>query len=163
MSIQILQYEFLGPVSLDQWGPPMEKMVYLVLGRNGDSFRILYVGDCEKTDESGFFVNHPSFKCWINQSGSKKSLYLAILPLFDVASVQRKHVIEKIISHYKPACNDADVPKPPPYNIGTKKSDADKKIPCPCCGADLKAEKVLEKTTIMRCTECGISDTRLNS
>ena len=35
--------------------------------------------------------------------------------------------------------------------------------PCPCCGSEMKVEKVLEKTSIIRCTECGISDTRLNS
>ena len=31
LSIQILQYEFLGPIPLDEWGPPMEKLVLLDL------------------------------------------------------------------------------------------------------------------------------------
>ena len=63
MSIQILQYEFLGPIKLDEWGPPMEKVVYLIFSRKKDSFNIIYVGDCEKTDEKSFFVQHPLFKC----------------------------------------------------------------------------------------------------
>ena len=51
MSIQILQYEFLGPIPLSEWGPPMEKLVYLILSRNKDKFDMVYVGDCQKTDE----------------------------------------------------------------------------------------------------------------
>jgi len=27
----------------------------------------------------------------------------------------------------------------------------------------MKADKILENTTIIRCTECGLSDTRINS
>ena len=37
------------------------------------------------------------------------------------------------------------------------------KFSCPCCGAEMKSEKILEKSTLYRCTGCGISDTRLNS
>lgn len=173
VSIQILQYEFLGPVSLDQWGPPMEKVVYLVLGRDKDSFQILYAGDCERTDEKAFFVKHPGFKCWVSQAGSEKSLYLAILPLFEAAEEQRAHILRKIISHYKPACNDAETPPPAPYRTAGPKEQQrqpqqppppkPEKTSCPCCGAEMKVDKVLEKTTIVRCTGCGISDTRLNS
>ena len=108
VSIQILQYEFLGPVSIEEWGPPMEKVVYLILGRDKDSFRMLYAGDCEKTDEKSFFVDNANFKCWISQAGSEKSLYLAILPLFEGSKEQRSHILEKIISHYKPACNSSE-------------------------------------------------------
>lgn len=113
MSIQILQYEFLGPINITEWGPPMEKVVYLILSRDKDSFRIIYVGDCETTDEKSFFINNANFKCWIKQAGSEKSLYLAILPLFKTNESQRKHVLEKIITQYKPACNENKVPEPP--------------------------------------------------
>ena len=58
LSIQILQYEFLGPIPLDEWGPPMEKLVFLILSRDKDKFNIVYVGDCEKTDDKSFFVQH---------------------------------------------------------------------------------------------------------
>jgi len=63
-----LQYEFLGPISLDDWGPPMEKLVYLIMSRDHDKFDILYVGDCEKTDDASFFTAHPNFKCWVKES-----------------------------------------------------------------------------------------------
>lgn len=119
VSIQILQYEFLGPVSLAEWGPPMEKLVYLILGRDRDSFRILYAGDCEKTTDKSFFVGNAGFKCWVSHGGSEKSLYLAILPLFDASKKQRAHILEKIIGHYKPACNDVNAPGPPPYRTGS--------------------------------------------
>ena len=162
MSIQILQYEFLGPISLDEWGPPMEKLVYLILGRKKDSFQILYAADCEKTDEKAFFVNNSGFKCWVSQAGSEKSLYLAILPLFDATKEQRAHILGKIIAHYKPACNEVQKAERPPYRTGPKPQDVPKHV-CPCCGSEMKVDRVLENTTIVRCTECGISDTRLNS
>ena len=71
MSIQILQYEFLGPIPLSEWGPPMEKLVYLILSRNKDKFDMVYVGDCQKTDEKSFFTSHEQFKCWLQKSGSE--------------------------------------------------------------------------------------------
>ncbi len=219
MSIQILQYEFLGPVSLGEWGPPMEKVVYLILGRDKDSFRMLYAGDCEKTDEKAFFVGNPAFKCWASQAGSEKSLYLAILPLFESTGEQRARVTRKIIAHYKPACNDEESPAAPPYRVGSKEAEPPgpkeaeppgpkeaeppgpkeaeppgpkeaeppgpkeaeppgpkeaeppgpkeaeppgPKVHCPCCGSEMEVERVLEKTTVIRCSGCGISDTRLN-
>ena len=175
MSIQILQYEFLGPVRLDEWGPPMEKVVYLILSRKKDSFNIIYVGDCEKTDEKGFFENNQNFKTWIDITGSKNSLYLAILPMFDSNSTARHAIMKKIILHYRPACNVDDIlQKKPEYAVRSKldaesKNDSKitgenpEKISCPCCGSEMKVDKVLENTTVQKCTGCGLSDTRLNS
>jgi len=166
LSIQILQYEFLGPIPLDEWGPPMEKLVFLILSRDKDNFKIVYVGDCEKTDEKSFFVQHSEFKCWIKQSGSEKSLYLAILPMFESNSDYRQNVLNKIMTHYKPPCNSTDIPKVnPDYVIRkTKESSLEnKKFSCPCCGSEMKSEKILGKSTLYRCTGCGISDTKLNS
>lgn len=34
------------------------------------------------------------------------------------------------------------------------------KISCPCCGGKMNLEKVLENTNLLRCTICGLSDTR---
>lgn len=170
MSIQILQYEFLGPIKLDEWGPPMEKIVYLILSRKKDTFNILYVGDCEKTDDNGFFTQNPNFKCWIDKSGSEKFLYLAILPMFDSTPEKRKGIISKIIGRYQPACNMQDIPpEKPNYVVRSKNTNLDDqensnpKITCPCCGAEMKVEKILEKSKIIKCTEYGLSDTRLNS
>ena len=36
------------------------------------------------------------------------------------------------------------------------------KISCLCCGSEMKAEQILEKSTVYRCTNCGLSDTKLN-
>jgi predicted RNA-binding Zn-ribbon protein involved in translation (DUF1610 family) len=162
LSIQILQYEFLGPVSLDEWGPPMEKLVYLIMSRDQDKFEILYVGDCEKTDDASFFTAHPSFKCWVKESISEKSLHLAILPLFDASTEMRKNICNKIISRYNPICNSDDVVKVTP-DYAVRKTDSTEKFSCPCCGSEMKSEKLLEKSTLYRCTGCGISDTKLNS
>ena len=159
MSIQILQYEFLGPIPLDEWGPPMEKLVYLIMSRDKDQFNIIYVGDCEKTDDESFFTQNPNFKCWMQHS--EKTLHLAILPLFDSSPESRQNLLNKIIYRYKPVCNSNDVvSSKPDYVVRTT---APEKFTCPCCGAEMKSEKILEKSTLYRCTGCGISDTKLNS
>ena len=161
MSIQILQYEFLGPIPLDEWGPPMEKLVYLIMIREKDKFNIIYVGDCEKTDEESFFTQNPNYKCWMQHSVSEKTLHLAILPLFESSTDSRKNILNKIINRYKPICNSNDVvPPKPDYVVRTMESE---KFSCPCCGKEMKSEKILEKSTLYRCTGCGISDTKLNS
>ena len=165
MSIQILQYEFLGPIPLEEWGPPMEKLVYLILSRDKDKFNILYVGDCEKTEDTSFFVKHSQYKCWVEHSGSEKSLHLAILPLFESDSERRKIIFQKIISHYKPLCNSADISESKPDYVVRKSEEANsesEKITCLCCGAEMKPEKLLEKSTLFRCTGCGLSDTKMN-
>ena len=168
MSIQILQYEFLGPIKLDDWGPPMEKVVYLIMSREKDTFNILYVSDCEKTEDNGFFTKNPDFKCWIDKTGSEKFLYLAILPMFDTPAEHRKLVISKIISQYKPFCNMKDIPEEKPDYVIRSKSESQQtpeksKISCPCCGSEMKLERVLEKSSLFKCIECGLSDTKLNS
>jgi hypothetical protein len=165
LSIQILQYEFLGPIPLDEWGPPMEKLVYLILSRDKDKFNIVYVGDCEKTEDKSFFVKHSQYKCWIKHSGSEKSLHLAILPLFESDPERRKIVFQKIIAHYNPLCNSADISESKPDYVVRKSEEANsesEKITCLCCGAEMKPEKLLEKSTLFRCTGCGLSDTKMN-
>ena len=165
MSIQILQYEFLGPIRLEEWGPPMEKLVYLILSGDKDKFNILYVGECEKTEDKSFFVQHPSYKCWIQHSGSEKSLYLAILPLFESNNDKRQNILNKIMTQYKPVCNSVDAKIIPDYVVrkSEKINPEHAKFTCPCCGAEMKSEQILEKSTLFRCTGCGLSDTKLNS
>ena len=167
MSIQILQYEFLGPIRLDEWGPPMEKLVYLILSKDKDRFNIIYVGDCEKTEENSFFVQHSQFKCWVKESGSEQALHLAILPLFESSKEKRKNILNKIVSRYKPPCNSEDITETKPDYVvrssdaaDTPQSDA---FSCACCGSEMKAEQILEKSTVFRCTGCGLSDTKINS
>jgi len=166
LSIQILQYEFLGPIPLDEWGPPMEKLVYLILSRDKDKFNIVYVGDCEKTDDKSFFVQHSLFKCWVEKSGSEKSLHLAILPMFESSNDHRQNVLNKIVTRYNPPCNSANIPETKPDYVVRKTEEPNiepEKVSCLCCGSEMKAEQILEKSTLYRCIDCGLSDTRLNS
>ena len=93
-------------------------------------------------------------------------MYLAILPLFESDPVTRKAIMKKIILRYKPACNPEEEPSQPDYVIKQKYAEIEdanpptSKINCPCCGAAMKIEKVLENTNLLRCAGCGLSDTR---
>lgn len=163
MSIQILQYEFLGPIKLEEWGPPMEKVVYLILSRVKDTFNTIFVSECEKTNENGFFTQNSAFKCWVENSGSEKSLYLAILPMFDSDLSHRKQVVSKILTRYHPVCNMKDMPETKPDYVVKPKFDSTEspQVLCPCCGSQMKIEKISEKSNLVKCLECGLSDTRL--
>ena len=143
----------------------MEKLVYLILSGDKDKFTILYAGKCEKTEDESFFVQHPSYKCWIKHSGSEKSLYLAILPLFESNDDKRQNVLNKIITQYKPTCNPVNVKIIPDYVVrkSEKTNPEPQKFMCLCCGSEMKSEQILEKSTVFRCTGCGLSDTKLNS
>ncbi|MFB5606225.1 MAG: hypothetical protein ACE5RL_08875 [Nitrosarchaeum sp.] len=164
MSIQILQYEFLGPIKLQDWGPPMEKVVYLILSRQKDSFHIIYADHCETTSDENFFTTHSSFRCW-TKSCSETSLYLAILPMFESDNDAREKVVSRVITRYHPVCNAEIKNTEPEYKIRPKADlqNTLTKTPCPCCGTMMKVDRVLENTTVIRCTECGLSDTQTNS
>ena len=144
----------------------MEKLVYLILSSDKDKFDILYVGKCEKTDDESFFTQHPRYDCWTQHMGYQKSLFLAILPLFESGADERRNVVNKITTLYKPVCNSSDVADVKPDYVVRKSettSPEPEKLLCLCCGSEMKAEKVLEKSTLFRCTGCGLSDTKLNS
>jgi len=161
-----LHYEFLGPIRLEEWGPPMEKLVYLILSRDKDSFNILYVGKCDKTDDESFFLKHSRYECWTQHLGLEKLLYLAILPLFESSDIQRQNVLNKIMTRYKPTCNSGDITKVKPDYVvrkSEKPNPESEKFLCLCCGSEMKPEKFLEKSTLFRCTGCGLSDTKLKS
>ena len=34
---------------------------------------------------------------------------------------------------------------------------------CPCCGSEMKKERELENSFIMKCSECGLSDSVFKS
>jgi hypothetical protein len=153
---------------LEEWGPPMEKVVYLILSREKDSFNIIYAGNCEQTVDKEFFTKNSSLNCWIEKSGSKKLLYLAILPLFESENDERKKILDKIIVRYNPVCNLETMsnvkqcPIPTKDNLQNNYNSIPQKISCPCCGSKMKTDKILENTIIIRCTECGLSDTTIN-
>ena len=108
MAIQILHYEFLGPIKLDEWGPPMDKVVFIILSRNKDLFNIIYIDQSEKTNATDFFTKHKKFKCWISHTGSEKNLYLSIYPMSDSNEKERQKLVNKALERYKPVCNMED-------------------------------------------------------
>jgi hypothetical protein len=123
-----------------------------------------------------FFVNNSNFKCWIQAAGSDDSLYLAILPMFESNQLARKRIINKILLHFHPPCNTSnDTEKKPDPAIDSKpdldithssidnSAESKEKISCLCCGSEMKVDKVLKNTTIIKCSGCGLTDTRLNS
>ena len=105
MSIQILQYEFLGPIRLSAWGAPMEEVVYILFSKNKDVFNIISVGESGKTEESDFFTKNEQFKCWLSNAGDENNLYLSIYPMWESSQSARKQLVRKIVDRYKPVCN----------------------------------------------------------
>ena len=108
MTIQILHYEFLGPIKLSDWGPPMDEVVYIIMGRFKDIFKILYVDQSEKTKETDFFTKNDKFKCWITHAGSEDNLYLSIYPMYDSDKNNRQKIVNKTIGKYHPICNSSE-------------------------------------------------------
>lgn len=108
MTIQILHYEFLGPIKLDEWGPPMGKVVFVILSRNKDLFNIIYIDQSEKTNDTDFFTKHKKFKCWITHTGFEKNLYLSIYPMSDSDQKERQKLVNRALERYKPICNMED-------------------------------------------------------
>jgi len=108
LSIQILQYEFLGPIKLSEWGPPMDRVVYIIFSKNKDVFNIIYDAESEKTESKDFFTKNDQFKCWLSYTGKEENLYLSIYPMWESSQSQRDQLVKKIISKYKPVCNEVN-------------------------------------------------------
>ena len=108
MTIQILHYEFLGPIKISDWGPPMDETVYVIMGRSEDNFKILYVDHSEKTKETDLFTKNDKFKCWITHAGSENNLYLSIYPMPDSDKNSRQKIVDKTIGKYNPICNASE-------------------------------------------------------
>ena len=105
MTIQILSYEFLGPIKMSEWGPPMEEVLYLIMSKNKETFQIIYAGESAKTDDAGFFTKNAKFKCWISEAGIEQNLHLCIYPMWGSTPEQRTRILHKIIQKYTPLCN----------------------------------------------------------
>ena len=105
MTMQILSYEFLGPIKLSEWGPPMEEVLYLIMSKTKETFQMIHAGESDKTDDGGFFTKHEKFKCWIEEAGFEQNLYLCIYPMWGSTPEQRARITHKIIQKYGPPCN----------------------------------------------------------
>jgi len=108
LTIQILQYEFLGPIKLSEWGPPMDRVVYIIFSKNKDVFNMIYVAESDKTEAGDFFKKNDQFKCWMSYAGKEENLYLSIYPMCESSQPERNQLVKKIISRYKPVCNEVN-------------------------------------------------------
>lgn len=130
MTIQILHYEFMGPIRLDEWGPPMEEVVYILLARSKDKFSLIYADQCAKSDDVGFFTKNPRFKCWMDHAGTEGNLYVAVYPMFGSPPRDRLRTVGKIVARYLPPCNAAGDPGAagePPQQVKKAQSFVDPK------------------------------------
>jgi len=107
VAIQILHYEFLGPIKLSEWGPPMEAVVYIIFSKNKDVFNMLYVAETGKTEAEDFFTKNAQFKCWLSHAGNEENLYLSIYPMWESSESERLQLAQKIVNKYEPICNQA--------------------------------------------------------
>lgn len=105
MTIQILHYDFLGPIKLSEWGPPMEEVVYSIMNRTNDTFNIIYIDQAEPTKEADFFTKNEKFKCWLVNAGYENNLYLSIYPMWKSSKNERLRIVDKAIQRYNPICN----------------------------------------------------------
>jgi hypothetical protein len=108
MTIQILSYEFLGPIRLSEWGPPMDEVIYLLLVRIRDTFQIIYADESGKTSAADFFTKNEKFKCWLQNAGTEDNLYLSIYPMWGSAPQERQRILQKIIARFQPPCNNSN-------------------------------------------------------
>jgi len=106
MTIQILHYEFLGPIKISEWGPPMDEVVYLMFEKLQEGFKMIYADQSDKVTENDFFIKNDKFKCWLQHAGSEDRLYLSIYPMWNSENDDRERIVQKIISKYRPVCND---------------------------------------------------------
>lgn len=110
MTIQVLSYEFLGPVRLSEWGPPMDEVLYLLLVKSKETFQIIFAGESDKTSDAAFFTKNDKFQCWLANARTENNLYLCIYPMWDSTPEQRQRVLRKIIEKYNPVCNTGTTP-----------------------------------------------------
>ena len=99
MTIQILHYEFLGPIKLAEWGPPMDEVIFVILAREKDIFNVIYVEQSEKTDKNDFFIKNEKFKCWLTHADSNENtsiLKLGRCQIPQCTCVQYLDTMEKI-------------------------------------------------------------------
>ena len=108
MTIQIRHYECVGPIKLAEWGPPMDKVIFVILAREKDIFNVIYVEHSEKTDKKDFFTKNEKFKCWLTHASSDENLYLSIYLMPNSEEKDRQRIVTKTISYYKPICNMED-------------------------------------------------------
>ena len=69
---------------------------------------MIYVGESDETEARDFFIKNDQFKCWLSYAGKEENLYLSIYPMRESSRSERSQLIWKIISKYKPVCNEVN-------------------------------------------------------
>ena len=69
---------------------------------------MIYVAGSDKTEARDFFTKNDQFKCWLSYAGKEENLYLSIYPMWESSQSQRNQLVKKIISKYKPVCNEVN-------------------------------------------------------
>jgi len=69
---------------------------------------MIYVGESDKTESDDFFTKNKQFKCWLSYAGKEENLYLSIYPMWESSQPQRNQLVKKIITRYKPICNEVN-------------------------------------------------------
>jgi len=108
LTIQILQYEFLGPIKLSEWGPPMDRVAYIIFSKNKDVFNMIYVAESDKTEARIFLQKMINSSAGYHMPARKENLYLSIYPMWESSQPERNQLVKKIIARYKPICNEVN-------------------------------------------------------
>ena len=86
----------------------MDRVAYIIFSKNKDVFNMIYVGESDKTEARDFFIKNDQFKCWLSYAGKEENLYLSIYPMWESSGSERSQLVRKIISKYKPVCNEVN-------------------------------------------------------
>ena len=86
----------------------MDRVVYIIFSKNKDVFNMIYVAESDKTEAKDFFIKNDQFKCWMSYAGKEEDLYLSIYPMWESSQPQRNQLVKKIITKYKPICNEVN-------------------------------------------------------
>ncbi len=95
---------FSKPFSIDEWDPPKEAALYLILTK--DDGRIIYVGESGNLDDREFWKGHHKYNCWVRVAGAENNLAIAFYPMVDSTPVQRKEIESSLVRKLQPLCAD---------------------------------------------------------
>lgn len=111
MIITLGDVKFDGPYPITQWDPPYRAAVYSIMIKpdptnKPDTYRIIYFGESGNLSERGFYKVHHKYQCWLQQAKSESNIYIGIYKMPESTQEQRTEVEQKLITQYKPVCND---------------------------------------------------------
>ena len=111
MSIKWGEVDFDGPYAITKWDPPYRAGVYAIMIQQDpknepNTYTIIYFGVSGNMNERGFYKAHHKYDCWSKKAGSDDNIFIGVYLMSNSTPEQRKDVESKLISQYKPSCND---------------------------------------------------------